>query len=90
MALSNSQITQVRQWLAGQCLVMHCPMCGHIAWEFADLMLGSSTLEGDGAQARPQLAHPTDRLVCTNCGYVMLLSARVLGLASDNGGKHKD
>jgi hypothetical protein len=83
MALSNAQRAQVMMWLEKNSLATNCPLCADIAWELADFLQGTPHSTQDGDQPGVQAAHPMVQAVCTSCGYVLLLSARVLGLTPE-------
>ena len=80
MHLSNTQRAQVAMWFEKNNLVINCPMCADIAWEYANLLWGVTNQNGHGDSQISPSAHPMVQTVCTSCGYILLLSARVLGL----------
>ena len=79
MQLSDEHRAKITSWLATHQLVTNCPMCADIAWNFTDFMWGMTpTVEGNPQIS--QAADPMIQTVCTSCGYVRLLSARVMAL----------
>lgn len=86
---------KLRKWFDEKCRLGPCPACNQSRWN-ADEMIGSLRLGngGDVNIANAGIAAFVP-LVCLNCGYTMLFSATIMGLApkadapprTDNGQK---
>lgn len=86
MRLSDAQRAQVTSWLETNKLVTNCPMCADMAWTFTDILWGVTRMSESGDLQISQAAHPMVQAVCTNCGYVSLFSARIIGLLPEQEG----
>jgi predicted RNA-binding Zn-ribbon protein involved in translation (DUF1610 family) len=58
--------------------IIQCPVCGDAQWQFAQAAYVRALLE----QGETDLAEDEGvvRISCGNCGYVMLLDAKTLGI----------
>ena len=58
--------------------IIQCPVCGDAQWQFAQAAYIRTLLE----QGETDLAEEKGvvRISCGNCGYVMLLDAKTLGI----------
>lgn len=83
MSLSDAQLAQVGEWIKNHNLMIICPMCADMAWEYADVVWLATGKKKNGELEVNHASHPMIPLVCTSCGYVSLLSARVIGLKGD-------
>ena len=81
MPLNKANAEKLQAWLQEKCLLFVCAGCGQRQWN-ADEMIGSLMM-GNGGHvniARAELAGFIP-LTCLNCGYTVLFSATVIGIA---------
>jgi predicted RNA-binding Zn-ribbon protein involved in translation (DUF1610 family) len=77
MALSDPQRQHLENWMRSKAIIQ-CPACGDAQWQFAQAAYLRALIE----QGEPDLAEDKGvvRISCGNCGYVMLLDAKTLGI----------
>jgi ribosomal protein S27AE len=58
--------------------IVQCPLCGDAQWQFAKAAYIRALLE----QGEPDLAEDKGvvRVLCGNCGYLLLFNAEILGI----------
>jgi ribosomal protein S27AE len=78
MALDPADLQKVQGWLEAKFKNKFCPWCGTNAWIVGDVCT-MLPLKGMAVQLAGSTI-PTVPIACTNCGYVMLLSAVIMGL----------
>ena len=77
MPLSEPQRQHLQKWMRSKAIIQ-CPACGDQQWQFAQASYVRALLE----QGEADLAEDRGvvRILCGNCGYVMLLDAETLGI----------
>jgi len=77
MPLSEPQRQHLQKWMRSKAIIQ-CPACGDQLWQFAQASYVRALLE----KGEPDLAEDRGvvRILCGNCGYVMLLDAETLGI----------
>ena len=77
MTLDAARQQKLRDWVAAKIVRRHCPACEErIDWVAADVLeLTIQPCEETSGSEIPVLP-----LVCPNCGYVTLFSAKFIGL----------
>ena len=77
MPLSEPQRQHLQNWMHSKAIIQ-CPACGDQQWQFAHASYVRALLE----QGEADLAEDRGvvRILCGNCGYVMLLDAETLGI----------
>jgi predicted nucleic-acid-binding Zn-ribbon protein len=77
MPLSSKQLQLVKEWMRSKG-VGHCVACGEDRWRFLEAAYVRGLLE----QGEWDLAEDKGvvKIVCDNCGYVMLFDAETLGI----------
>jgi hypothetical protein len=77
MTLDAEQQAKLEAWIAEKVVRRHCPACETaIDWQAADVLdLVISPCEHPSGTEIPVVP-----LVCPNCGYVTLFSAKYMGL----------
>ena len=79
MSLTPEQERIARRWLNTSRVSNHCPACGmNGPWLFGDLI--SPLIRTAEGVAQDRLPAPLVQRVCQGCGYVMLFSAKVMGV----------
>ncbi len=78
MAFDRAGTRRVENWLHGHGGSVHCPIRGDQHWAVGDIP--SPPAAEDGGAAGASEGHPLVRVVRGNRGYVMLFSARIMGL----------
>lgn len=78
MTLDPEKQKKLTQWIESKVVRRHCPACEHaVDWVAADVLeLVIQPCEGASGTEIPVVP-----LVCPNCGYVTLFSAKFIGLA---------
>ncbi len=80
MPLEPEKRERLQAWIGSKVVRRHCPACEHaVDWDVAD-MLELSLAPCDEAGG---IAVPVVPLVCPNCGYVTLFSAKRIGLCDE-------
>ena len=74
---------KIDDWLKQKCLLFVCQACGQRQWN-ADELVSGLLGDGDVDVANAQLA-PFVPIVCMNCGYTVLFSAVIMGVAPNKG-----
>ena len=77
MPLSETQQQHLQNWMHSKA-ISQCPTCGNARWQFARASYVRALLE----QGEPDLTEDKGvvKVLCGNCGYVMLFSAERLGI----------
>jgi len=77
MPLSEPQRQHLQNWMRSKAIIQ-CPACGDQQWQFAQGSYVRALLE----QGEADLAEDRGvvRILCGNCGYVMLFDAETLGI----------
>ena len=77
MPLSEPQHQHLQKWMRSKAIIQ-CPACGDEQWQCAQASYVRALLE----QGEPDLAEDRGvvRILCGNCGYVMLLDAETVGI----------
>ena len=77
MPLSGPQRQRLEKWMRSKAIVQ-CPLCGDAQWQFAKAAYIRALLE----QGEPDLAEDKGvvRVLCGNCGYLLLFNAEILGI----------
>ncbi len=77
MPLSEPQRQHLQKWMRSKAIIQ-CPACGDQQWQFAQASYVRALLE----QGEADLAEDRGvvRILCGNCGYVMLFNAQTLGI----------
>ena len=70
MALTPEQQQKLEQWMKARNVHPVCPMCQQSKWQ----TIGLVYLPGASPSAAVEIR-------CGNCGYVLLFSAQMMGLA---------
>jgi hypothetical protein len=78
MALTNSEVDRVTEWLQSRGVSAACPACTRKQWGLGEIISQPvSNRLGTDMSAEHM---PAVTLVCGNCGFIMMFSAKLLGL----------
>ena len=77
MPLSPIQVQALERWMRSKG-VSHCAACGEVRWRFSEAGYVRELLE----HGEPDLAEDKGvvKILCDNCGYVMLFDAETVGI----------
>ena len=77
MPLDQLQQQALKDWMRSKAIVQ-CPACGGGRWRFSEAAYVRGLLE----HGEPDLAEDKGvvKILCDNCGYVMLFDAEAVGI----------
>ena len=79
MALTPEQEWKARRWMNTSRVSDRCPACGmNGSWLFGDLI--TALIRTSDGVASDRVSTPLVQRVCQGCGYVMLFSAKLMGV----------
>lgn len=73
--LSSEEVKRVEEWLRGHDIQVQCPICGSPNWSPGTVIVPTKYSE-TAALVLGGVEYPMLQLICDDCGYVMLFSAR--------------
>lgn len=78
MPLTNSEVEKMTAWLQSRGVNAACPACSQKQWGLGEIVSQpvSSRLGSDMTSEHL----PAVSLVCGNCGFMMMFSAKLVGL----------
>ncbi len=77
MPLNASQRRTLKDWIRSKAIVQ-CPACGEDGWSFAEAAYVRALLETGDADLTEDKG--VLKLLCGNCGYVVLFDAETVGI----------
>lgn len=81
--LDSSEVKRVRKWLQDRSIELKCPICGSANWSPGTVVVPTKYSE-DAVLVVGGVEYPMLQLICNDCGYVMLFSARpILNLPAE-------
>ena len=77
MPLSPIQAQALERWMRSK-VIVQCPACGESRWRFSEAGYVRGLLE----HGEPDLVEDKGvvKILCNNCGYVMLFDAEAVGI----------
>jgi len=77
MTLSPEQRRTLENWMRSKA-ILQCPACGDSRWRFAEAAYVRALLETGDADLTEDKG--VLKLLCGNCGYVLLFDAETVGI----------
>ncbi len=77
MPLSSKQRQILERWMRSK-VIIQCPACGEDRWRFAEASYVRALLEAGEADLGEDKG--VVKILCDNCGYVMLFDAETVGI----------
>jgi predicted nucleic-acid-binding Zn-ribbon protein len=81
MSLDPVSQQKFQDWMKAKCLLFLCPCCAQRSWDVGGLISGITNPPGGNVNIADAHLAPFVPVVCRNCGYTILFSATVMGLA---------
>jgi RNA polymerase subunit RPABC4/transcription elongation factor Spt4 len=73
--LNSGEVKKVQEWLRERDVKVQCPICGSPKWSPGTVIVPTKYSE-TAALVFGGVEYPMLQLICDDCGYVMLFSAR--------------
>lgn len=84
MPLTDNDIQQVQDWLqeTGRNKNHNCPWCGSNGWIPQKELIFPVTIDGQTGRINHLAGIPMVGVICKECAYIMLFSAKRIGVAN--------